>query len=73
MVTINDGPAGETGLTEHVLRNDDGFFVDATEEWWPAAANPGYDDNLVAFLDVESDGACKLPEDEDEPPGASRA
>ncbi len=56
LVTINDGPPGPTGLTEHVFRNDEGSFVDATGDWWPAAQNPGYDDNVVAFLDAESDG-----------------
>jgi hypothetical protein len=56
LVTVNDGPAGEFGLTEHVFRNDDGVFVDATADWWPEAQNPGYDDNVIAFLDAESDG-----------------
>ena len=53
LVTINDGPQGR----EHVFRGDgQGGFVDATAELWPDAANLAGDDNMVAFLDVESDG-----------------
>jgi hypothetical protein len=53
LVTINDGPA----LTERVLLNDGaGVFSDVTAEWWPPDQNPGFDDNVIAFLDVESDG-----------------
>jgi hypothetical protein len=40
-----------------VFRNDGkGRFRDATPGWWPAAANVGEDDNVVAFLDYDSDG-----------------
>jgi hypothetical protein len=40
-----------------VFRNDQaGGFVDATAEWWPPDSNEGWDDNMVAGLDVESDG-----------------
>ena len=60
LVTINDGEiVGGNGSSrrEHVFRNDGkGRFRDATDEWWPAAANVGEDDNMVAFLDVDSDG-----------------
>jgi len=57
LVTINDGIDTGRGGREHVFRNDGtGAFVDATADWWPDAANPGEDDNVVAFLDVESDG-----------------
>jgi hypothetical protein len=57
LVTINDGPQVEHGLTEHVFRNDGtGAYVDMTDAWWPKAANPGWDDNAVAGLDVDSDG-----------------
>lgn len=53
LVTINDGPE----VTEHVFVGDGaGGFVDATAELWPADANAPGDDNMVAFLDVESDG-----------------
>jgi hypothetical protein len=57
LVTINDGRQASAGLPEHVFRNDGtGTFVDVTEQWWPADANPGYDDNVVVGLDMESDG-----------------
>jgi hypothetical protein len=60
LVTVNDGDiAGEDGSSrrEHVFRNDGkGRFRDATTAWWPAAANVGEDDNVVAFLDVDADG-----------------
>jgi hypothetical protein len=57
LVTINDGAQRAAGLAEHVFRNDGtGAFVDVTDEWWPAAANPGWDDNVVVALDIESDG-----------------
>lgn len=53
LVTINDGP----DVTEHVFVGDGkGGFVDATAELWPADANVPGDDNMVAFLDFESDG-----------------
>ena len=58
LVTINDGDnlTGEGG-SEHVFRNDaQGGFEDVTAAWWPAEANPGEDDNNIAFLDVDSDG-----------------
>lgn len=60
LITINDGEiVGERNdnRREHVLRNDGkGRFRDATAQWWPADANIGEDDNMVAFLDVDSDG-----------------
>jgi hypothetical protein len=60
LVTINDGEiVGEVGSSrrEHVFRNDGkGRFRDATDAWWPPAHNIGEDDNMVAFLDVDSDG-----------------
>lgn len=60
LVTLNDGEiVGESSSSrrEHVFRNDGkGRFRDATEAWWPAAANVGEDDNMVAFLDADSDG-----------------
>ncbi len=59
LVTINDGEiVGERGSRrrEHVFRNDgEGRFVDATDAWWPASDNIGEDDNVVAFLDFDSD------------------
>ena len=60
LVTINDGEiVGERGSSrrEHVFRNDgEGRFRDATDAWWPDAENVGEDDNIVAFLDYDSDG-----------------
>lgn len=57
LVTVNDGASRPAGLAEHVFRNDgSGRFVDVTERWWPQESNPGYDDNVVVGLDVESDG-----------------
>ena len=60
LVTMNDGEiVGGNGSSrrEHVFRNDGkGRFRDATDEWWPAAANVGEDDNMAAFLDYDSDG-----------------
>lgn len=56
LVTINDGQ-GEQRFAEHLFRNDrKGGFVDATAECWPVADNPSFDDNMVAFLDCDSDG-----------------
>jgi hypothetical protein len=53
VVTINDN----VDFTEHLLRGDgSGGFVDATGDLWPADANVSGDDNVVVFLDVESDG-----------------
>lgn len=60
LVTINDGEiVGEIGSSrrEHVFRNDgEGRYRDATDGWWPAAENIGEEDNIVAFLDYDSDG-----------------
>jgi hypothetical protein len=60
LVTINDGEivGGEaSSRREHVFRNDGkGRFRDATDTWWPSAANVGEDDNIAAFLDYDSDG-----------------
>jgi hypothetical protein len=53
LITINDGP----NFTDHIFVGDGmGGFTDATAELWPVDANPPGDDNMVAFLDVESDG-----------------
>lgn len=53
VVTINDGP----GATERLLLGDgSGGFTDATATLWPSGANPSADDNVVVFLDAESDG-----------------
>jgi hypothetical protein len=60
LVTINDGDiAGDDqgSRREHVFRNDGkGRFLDTTAAWWPPAQNVGEDDNMVAFLDADSDG-----------------
>ncbi|WAS93873.1 FG-GAP repeat domain-containing protein [Nannocystis punicea] len=53
LITINDGP----GNTEHIFVNDGaGGFTDATADLWPEADNIPGDDNMVAYLDYESDG-----------------
>ncbi len=53
LITINDGPK----VTEHIFVGDGlGGFEDATDELWPSEANIPGDDNMVAFLDYESDG-----------------
>ena len=60
LVTINDGEiVDERGSSrrEHVFRNNgEGSYLDATDAWWPDAENIGEDDNVVAFLDFDSDG-----------------
>ncbi len=60
LVTLNDGEIvaeNSSSRREHVFRNDGkGRFRDATPAWWPEAANVGEDDNMAAFLDVDSDG-----------------
>ena len=60
LVTLNDGDVvGEVGSSrrEHVFRNNgEGRFRDATDRWWPDSENVGEDDNVVAFLDFDSDG-----------------
>ena len=60
LVTLNDGDIvkeSSASRREHVFRNDGkGRFRDATDAWWPDAANVGEDDNMAAFLDVDSDG-----------------
>ena len=60
LITINDGEIlkeQSSNRQEHVLRNDaKGRFRDATAQWWPASENVGEDDNMVAFLDFDSDG-----------------
>lgn len=56
LVTINDG-TGEHRFSEHLFRGDGkGGFADTTERSWPWADNPRFDDNMVAFLDCDSDG-----------------
>lgn len=60
LVTVNDGEivgGNASSRREHVLRNDGtGRFIDMTDMWWPQSENIGEDDNVVAFLDVDSDG-----------------
>ncbi len=53
LITINDGPMAR----EHILVGDGmGGFTDATADLWPDDANVAGDDNMVAYLDYESDG-----------------
>lgn len=60
LVTVNDGrilDGKRSHRQEHLLINDgEGSFVDRTPELWPDAQNLGYDDNMHAFLDFDSDG-----------------
>ena len=53
LITINDGPMAR----EHILVGDGmGGFTDATADLWPNESNVAGDDNMVAYLDYESDG-----------------
>jgi hypothetical protein len=57
LVTMNDG----TSLREHIFLNDrQGGFNDATAKLWPESENVGFDDNMSAFLDFDSDGDADL-------------
>jgi hypothetical protein len=60
LMTVNDGDiVAERGSSrrEHVFRNDgEGRFRDATDLWWADDENIGEDDNVVAYLDYDSDG-----------------
>jgi hypothetical protein len=60
LVTVNDGEivGGENFFRrEHLFVNDGkGGFRDRTPELWPESDNIGEDDNMVAFLDADSDG-----------------
>jgi hypothetical protein len=57
LATINDGSLN----TEHVFLNDRrGGFENATARLWPESENLGYDDNMAAFLDYDSDGDADL-------------
>jgi hypothetical protein len=60
LVTVNDGEIvnrKSSHRREHLFLNDRaGRFIDATPELWPESENPGEDDNMVAFLDADSDG-----------------
>ena len=60
LITMNDGDiANGNGFSrrDHVFRGDGkGRFRDVTDLWWPLAHNVGEDDNMVAFLDADSDG-----------------
>ena len=60
LVTVNDGEivGGESFFRrEHLFVNDGkGNFRDRTPELWPDSDNIGEDDNMVAFLDADSDG-----------------
>jgi hypothetical protein len=60
LITVNDGPIvdGERfHRREHILVNDGaGSFVDRTPALWPDSENLGEDDNMVVFLDFDSDG-----------------
>jgi hypothetical protein len=51
LVTLNDG----AGLRDHLFRGTPSGFVDATATALAGANNPGADDNMAAFVDVDSD------------------
>jgi hypothetical protein len=53
LVTINDG----FSYQEHIFLNDRrGGFRNKTDRLWPDSENLGFDDNMAAFLDFDSDG-----------------
>lgn len=54
LATVNDGPR----LQEHLLFNDGtGVFTDVTEVRWPDEDQaPGSDDNVLVWVDYDSDG-----------------
>lgn len=53
LATINDG----VRFSEHLFLGDGkGGFEDATKRLWADADNPSFDDNMIAFLDHDSDG-----------------
>ena len=60
LVTVNDGDIVEgvgSSRREHVFQNDgEGRFRDRSDVWWPDEENPGFDDNVAAYLDYDSDG-----------------
>jgi len=60
LVTINDGEIVDgrgSSRREHIFINDaEGRFRDMTDALWPASENIGEDDNMVSFLDYDSDG-----------------
>ena len=56
LTTINDG----AGLQETVLENDGGTFTDVSASWWPESENLGLDDNVLVYLDYDSDGDADL-------------
>tara|TARA_R110002072_G_scaffold2288_10_gene18958 strand:- start:20088 stop:21689 length:1602 start_codon:yes stop_codon:yes gene_type:complete len=61
LVTVNDGQivagGGNAHRREHVFQNRRGRgFADVSDAWWPAEHNLGHDDNMVKFLDHDSDG-----------------
>ena len=51
LVTVNDG----YGFKERIFINTGGAFLDATDDLWPSTENKSFDDNMVAFLDYDSD------------------
>lgn len=53
LITVNDS----SDFKERIFINDRaGGFVDASSDLWPREHNLGVDDNMVAFLDFDSDG-----------------
>jgi hypothetical protein len=60
VLTINDGevlPLPQSPASQHVFLNDSGKrFVDKTPELFPPSENPPRDNNMVVYLDYDSDG-----------------
>ncbi len=57
LVTINDGPMSRN----HIFVNDGaGKFADETSTRLTGTANPGADDNVAAWVDVDNDGDADL-------------
>lgn len=57
LVTLNDG----SRLGDRVFMNDQqGSFIDATNDIWPRDSNPPIDDNMIVFLDYDSDGDADI-------------
>ena len=42
------------------LNNQQGGFEDVTADLWPASENLGKDDNMVVFIDSDSDGDADI-------------
>lgn len=57
LTTVNDGPSASNHM---FLSDGTGGFTDATDQLWSGEANVGYDDNVIVYLDYDSDGDADL-------------